>query len=103
MNRPLYYILVNGKVRAAGYADWAEGFSTSDRRIDWTDIDEVQISTVFLGLDHATSGPPLIFETLVMGGAHDQEMARYSTLGQAKAGHWAMVDKVKASLSRGKE
>jgi hypothetical protein len=64
-------------------------------------ISGVQISTVWLGLDHQYGdGPPLIFETMVFGGPMDQEMDRYSTLEEAKTGHRRMVTKVKAGLKQ---
>lgn len=37
-----------------------------------------EVSTVFLALDHAYGGgPPVLFETLVLGGSLDQSMDRY--------------------------
>jgi len=54
------------------------------------------ISTVALGLDHQYGeGPPLIFETMVFpSGSWDVlDMARYSTLAEAQAGHAEMVIK----------
>ena len=51
---------------------------------------------MFLGLDHsfADVGPPILFETMVFGGEHDQEMERYATWDEAVAGHDIMVQKV---------
>lgn len=47
----------------------------------------VEISTVFLGRNHQfRDGPPLVFETMVFGGAGDYQ-ARYSTWEQAEQGH----------------
>ncbi len=60
-----------------------------------TQIDEMEISTVWLGLDHAYRPPPLIFETMVFGGPLDQEQVRYSTMVHAQAGHLEMVERVK--------
>lgn len=55
------------------------------------------VSTVWLGLDHQFGdGPPLIFESLVFGGGMDGEMERYSTEAEARAGHDALVAKVRA-------
>jgi hypothetical protein len=50
---------------------------------------EVSVSTVWLGIDHAFgSGPPIIFETMTFGGAHDGEIFdRYPTELAAVAGH----------------
>jgi len=80
---------------------WARWFEASgdERRVALTDIAPgVRVSTVFLGLDHSFGGMrPLIFETLVFGGALDQEMDRYSTRAEAIAGHERMVARVRAA------
>lgn len=56
------------------------------------------VSTVWLGLDYGFGGgPPLIFETLVIGGPLDGEQFRYSTDEQAVVGHRMMVDRVRAA------
>lgn len=48
----------------------------------------VFVSTVYLGLDHGWGdGPPLIYETMIFGGAADQWQDRYTTREQAVAGH----------------
>jgi hypothetical protein len=67
--------------------------SYEDRRVARTDISEgVDVSTVHLVLDHQYGdGPPLIFETMIFGGDHDQDCWRYSTEEQAQAGHDAVV------------
>jgi len=54
--------------------DW----SSTDRIVAKTDIDgEVEVSTVFLGLDHAVwDGPPMLFETMIFGGPHDNSQWR---------------------------
>lgn len=60
------------------------------RNVSVTAIDdEVWVSTVWLGIDHSfgTPGPPIIFETMIFGGPHDQEQWRYSTEAAALAGH----------------
>lgn len=64
-----------------------------ERRVDRTEISvDVTVSTVHLVLDHSHGqGPPLIFETMVFGGEHDQDQWRYSTEEQAQAGHDAVV------------
>lgn len=54
---------------------------------------KVDVSTVFLALDHNYfGGPPLLFETMIFGGPEDQEFQeRWSTFQGAKAGHEAIV------------
>jgi hypothetical protein len=58
---------------------------------------DVDVSTVFLSLNHSfTDGPPLVFETMVFGGPLDGEQDRYSTRADALAGHARMVERVRA-------
>ena len=59
-------------------------------------IGKVHVSTVFLGMDHAWSGPPVLFETMVFGGALDEQQWRYCTWAEAMAGHAGIVAQVRA-------
>lgn len=72
----------------------------ANKRVTLDHIDGINISTVFLYLNHrfGPDGPPLIFETMVFGGELDQECERYSTWAEAIAGHEAMVERVRLSL-----
>lgn len=87
--------------------EWARWFqNTADRVVAKTQVyggyDGCEVSTVFLGLDHSFGeGPPLLFETLVLGGPFDQEMERYSTWAEAEAGHARMVEKCQPILTEG--
>jgi len=75
--------------------EWVQYMAIANRSIFKTKIDDVEVSTIFLGLDHNYSdGPPLIYETMVFNGPLNGTMKRYSTLGEAKNGHCEMVDKV---------
>lgn len=64
-----------------------------------TDIGDMMVSTVFLGLDHRfiPDGPPVVFETMVF--PECQEMVRYCTFDDAVEGHKVMVEKVTKGLS----
>jgi hypothetical protein len=75
---------------------WAEWFEHSDaRRIAHDRIEDVLVSTVFLGLDHNFGrGRPILFETLVFGGPLDGTMERYSTWDEAEIGHTDMLQRV---------
>jgi hypothetical protein len=55
-----------------------------------------RVSTVFLGLDHnhADSGPPVLWETMVFGGALDGAQVRYTSHDEARDGHLAMCQRV---------
>jgi hypothetical protein len=75
------------------YEAWVERFRDFGYRvIAKTEVSpEVQVSTVWLGLNHNwDDGPPLIFETLVFGGPMDGEMLRYATEEEAVKGHESM-------------
>lgn len=63
------------------------------KRVAKTIVGDAEVSTVWLGLDHSyfDDSPPLIFETLVFGGKHDQHMVRYSTEEEAREGHARVV------------
>jgi hypothetical protein len=90
------YILRDGEpVAEPNVLKWAEWFEKTDRSVGKTTVGDVQISTVFLGVDHQwDDGPPLLFETMVFGGDLDEEQKRYATLDEAKAGHQRMVEQV---------
>ncbi len=82
---------------------WAKWFGTADRTVAKTLIDGVEVSTVFLGLDHRFSnGPPLLFETVVFG-PENEECDRYSTWEEAEAGHREMCRMVSAVCDHRKE
>jgi hypothetical protein len=95
-----HYILEGHEVKAVDMMTWARWLQTArqDRVVARTTVMEgVDVSTVFLGLDHrfGEDGPPLIFETMVFGGQHDQDMQRYSTWDEAEAGHKRMCEMLK--------
>ena len=74
---------------------WGEWFRDNDRTIAKDDIGNVQISTVFLGFDHRFGpGDPILYETMIFGGEHDQYQDRYCTREEALKGHQEAIDKV---------
>ena len=58
-----------------------------------TSVGQARISTVFLCIDHNLTGkgPPVLFETMIFGGWHDQVQWRYSTYEEAEIGHKVAV------------
>lgn len=67
-------------------------FESADRIVDSTWIGTaIQVSTVFLGVDHnygfEAESRPILFETMIFGGEHDEAQARYCTWDEAEAGH----------------
>lgn len=70
--------------------EWAHALESGGTVVGKDTIDGQQVSTVWLGLSHnlyGDDGPPLIFETRIFGGLHDQYCERYSTEEAAIAGH----------------
>jgi len=55
---------------------------------DSCDGHKCEVSTVFLGLDHSLgTGKPVLWETMIFGGLHDQYQSRYTSYEDAKIGH----------------
>lgn len=87
-----HYILDGKKPKSVDLLEWARWFETADRIVAKTLINGVKVSTVFLGLDHSFGGgPPLLFETMIFGGGHDDYCERFETWEQAEAGHQEAV------------
>lgn len=84
------YILEKGEVKEEpDLMKWARWYEKcNNRHIHETYLGKVQVSTVFLGINHCwDGGPPLIFETMIFGGEHDEYQDRCSTIKQAKTMH----------------
>lgn len=67
---------------------WVQAFEDDEGIVARSESGDVLVSTVWLGLDHSFGdGPPLIFETMIFGGEHDEDQWRYSTEAEALEGH----------------
>jgi hypothetical protein len=66
-------------------------------RIGFDTIGDVEVSTVWLGIDHAFTlgGPPVIYETMIFGGEFDQDMLRCRTEDVALHNHREAVDNIR--------
>ncbi len=87
-----HYILDenNQPVEVEDILEWARLISDDKKkRVDYTKIGNVTISTVFLGLDHGWGREhiPILFETMIFGGRLDNYQNRYETYDQAVEGH----------------
>ena len=81
-------------VREPDTLQWGKWFQDGGgRRVGNTKIREgVSVSTVFLGIDHNWGeGPPVLWETMIFVGKHDQDQDRYTSALDAIHGHWEMV------------
>lgn len=101
-------------------ATWAEWMARNDRTVAKTHYDNIEISTVFLGLDHGVgrNGDPLLFETMVF---EDQDCSdpvvfsqadgtsfagynrRYSFYADAEEGHREICAEIKERIDKAKE
>jgi len=88
------------------WGTWFEQARKDRRLVIAQDKDEsgattVMVSTVFLALDHSFGhGPPVLWETLVLGGVLDGEMDRYCSRDDALRGHQAMCARVRETMPR---
>jgi hypothetical protein len=81
---------------------WAQWFEKAERHVAWDLLEsmvegphageEVQVSTVFLGIDYSFSGgTPILFETMIFGGPMDEDQDRYHTWEEAENGHQRLL------------
>lgn len=93
------YILDGRTPRPVDLLTWARWVGTANRTVAKDDVNGVTVSTIFLGIDHGWGADdrPLLFETMVFGGQHDQEMERYATWEEAEAGHGQWLGRVRKS------
>jgi hypothetical protein len=96
-----YYLDGKTPVRCDSLEEWARKFEVVDRHVAQDEVGGIRISTVFLGIDHNhfAGGKPLLFESMIFGGAHDGKQDRYSTWEEAEQGHAKMLALVRSTLN----
>jgi hypothetical protein len=87
-----WYILDenNKPVKATSVIEAAEWIENNPERkaVKQEHIGDIFISTVFLGLNHAwKSDIPVLWETMIFRGDHDQYQERYTSYEDALKGH----------------
>lgn len=81
------------------YMDLLRTIGPDYKRVASTDIGDIWLSTVWLGLDHQYGdGEPLIFETMQFDDGEAGDCERYSTIEEAQAGHDAWVKRIEDHL-----
>ena len=93
-------------VKCDGLMEWARWFESDfdKRRVARTELPGgVTVSTVFLGIDHnwGSGGMPVLYETMIFGGRHDECQWRCSTREEALERHAAAVLLAETALARG--
>lgn len=91
------YILVGGKPvpepDLLKWADWFENYENRVLRQTAYEDKGIRVSTIFLGLDHnfmrhyKPDAEPILWETMIFGGKHDQYQERYASQELALEGH----------------
>jgi hypothetical protein len=96
---PLYWILAeDGRTpkQTNSIALWAQCMGNEAiKRVAYDSDDNlgISVSTVFLGIDHGYhSSEPVLFETMIFGGKHNEWMQRYCTWEEAELGHQEACD-----------
>lgn len=95
-----FYKLVDRKPVVCSCTEWVESFNdVKATTVNRSDIDGTIVSTVFVGIafDQYAFDNPALFESMIFGGALDQEQQRCATLVEAEAMHLRFVDRVKES------
>lgn len=101
--RPLAYRLnKDGSVSPCSVEEWAQDFEAErgGKRIRLDDVGRVRVSTIFFGVDTAVDGPPLVFETMIFGGAHDRWTTKTSTQAEAEQAHATALAMVKGNTAK---
>jgi hypothetical protein len=117
MNRPRHYKLIGKLAVPCSMEEWAAGsqYGTQEWTVGKTEVGPLDVSTVFLGLDHSFSiepdAPAILFETMVFGGEPKIVLGReitpdfkgyqerYATWEEAEAGHAKAVEWAKQQLA----
>jgi hypothetical protein len=79
-----YYYILEGKAPKAvdDPTNWARWYETADRTVKKTKLPDCEVSTVFLGMNHA------------FGGEHDGHCARCATWEEAEKEHQKAIELV---------
>lgn len=98
MTDSLLYVLDHDKTArpVADVLAWAAQFEGTERRVAFTELPGgVQVSTVFLGVEHGRDahGAPLLFESMIFeANGEGSETRRYATWAEAEAGHAELAE-----------
>jgi len=90
----IFYYILKDKIPIAcdDVVTWGKFFENVENRIvGKTNVGKIEISTVFLGLEHIGG----MFETMIFGGKHDQYQERCETWEGAETQHREAVELVK--------
>jgi hypothetical protein len=78
-------------VAVENFETFAMWFAQTDRTVALTEVGDVEVSTVFIGID-MNGDRSRLFETAITGGRLDGARRSYPTWADAEAGHAEIVD-----------
>lgn len=88
--------------------EWARWFEAGERQLALDQVGDLEVSTVFLGIDHSFhghGGPPVLWETVIFyrgsrQTALDGYRERYASRESALRGHADAVAKAHAAVAQ---
>jgi len=91
-----YILDKRSAVRCPDLVKWHKWMQDAQRMVRHTELasggNSVHVCTTFLGIDvNFDADDPVLFETMVLGGAHDRQLYRYRSWAEAEHGHEAVV------------
>jgi hypothetical protein len=91
------YAVLQGKevIPVENMEVWGKFFASDERILARDKINNSEVSTVFLGMNHGTKAYPLWFETMVFVDGVGGDCNRYATYDEALKGHQDMVNGLK--------
>ena len=94
----MWYILKYKKPIKATIEEYSKWISKNPKQkvVKQELINDSEVSTVFLGLDHSwENNVPILWETMIFGGKEDMYQDRYTSYKEALVGHEKAVNLVK--------
>lgn len=84
-----YYLNEDHTYTPCDLMTWSNQLENGNRQVDYDELDDFQVSTVWIGLDHNFGeGEPLLFETMIFDPVGNGDyLERYTTWAQAEEGH----------------
>jgi hypothetical protein len=90
-----YYKLEGTKAIRVPFSEWTKEKENTIVKQDY--IGDIFISTIFTGMDFiGNEEDPILFETMIYGGAQDLYQRRYSTWEEAVEGHQLAIDIIRS-------
>ena len=97
----LYTLEEKEPVRVLDVVEWAEKYGSIQHVLKSTTIKDVEVSTIFIGIDTAIySEKTMLFETMIFGGKFHLHQRRYHTWDEAIAGHDQVCRQIRREIKK---